>query len=81
MIKQYVLVMEVSEGVHHFMRNLSGDDCFTDDIGCAEVFDERTAVRERIDEEFVAVLKYDEDGGIVGFERVFEEGADKHETN
>lgn len=69
---KYVLVMEVSDGIFHFMRDLNGDNCFTDDIGCAEVFDERAAIRERIDEEFIAVLKYDQDGGIQGFERVVE---------
>lgn len=78
-MKQYVIVREAAPGLYQFIRDLEGDDVkdvYTEDLGDAEKFDETRAISERIDDEFLGVLKYDEFGRIEGYERVADEDTD-----
>lgn len=67
----YILYREdLSDGVM-FVRELSGDNSYTDDLGCALIFNNETlAFKERIDDERVAKVLYDEHDteAIVGYD-------------
>lgn len=69
-MNHYAIARDVEEGKTEFLREESGADCYTDDVGNAIVYDEHGAIRELIDDEYVIKLKYDIDGGIEGYERV-----------
>lgn len=74
----FVIGREVVPGKYHFIRDLHAagiDDIYTEDLDSADRFDETTAIRERVDDEFVAVLKFDEHGGIESYEQVTDESA------
>ncbi len=65
---KYVLVRREDDGSDIFVRELSGEDSYTDDLGNALVFDaEYEASRQRIDDERVAELTYDEHGVSYSF--------------
>ncbi|MGE7828926.1 hypothetical protein [Paenibacillus sp. NPDC093718] len=62
-MKKYVLVRKEDDGSDIFVRELSSEDSYTDDLGNALIFDsEYDAQRERIDDEKVAELRIDEIG-------------------
>lgn len=69
-MNNFAIARDFEEGKTEFLREESGSDCYTDDIGCAIIFDERSAIRELIDDEYPIKLKYDVDGGIESYERV-----------
>lgn len=72
-MSKYVIVRKNDKDIDEFLRELHGDDAYTDDLGCALEFDtEYEASRETIDDEFAAKLILDEDGGIVGYEPIEE---------
>lgn len=74
---RYILVIHEEGKEPKFAHELHGDDSYTDDIGCALEFEtEREAIFERIDDERVAKLLYDEDGAITGYEIIGEDGKD-----
>lgn len=66
---KFIIVRTNDKGMPEFLRELHSDDSYTDDIGCAMVFEtEGKALRERIDDEFVAVLVFDKEERIIGYE-------------
>lgn len=69
-MNNFAIARDFDEGKTEFLREEYGPDCYTDDIGCAIIYDERSAIRELIDDEYPIKLKYDIDDGIEGYERV-----------
>lgn len=73
-MSKFVLIRNNDSGKPEFMRELCGDNSYTDDLGLAYCFEkERDAVRERIDDEVVAALEFDSEGDVIGY-RTVEEG-------
>lgn len=68
---KYVIVRKEDDGSDIFLRELSGEDAYTDDLGVAMVFEqEYEAKRHRIDDERVAELILDSDGAVEGYKFV-----------
>ncbi|WP_028589441.1 hypothetical protein [Paenibacillus massiliensis] len=73
-MKEYILVRDNSEEQYEFAKLLAdGSDSsdYVDDIKEATVFNTYSeASRERIDDEYLGELEYDDKGKISGFKKV-----------
>ncbi|KKD53935.1 MULTISPECIES: hypothetical protein [Paenibacillus] len=73
-MSQFILVRDLSNGKHNFVKVDQSDDGYTDSLLNAQVFEcETAAEKERIDDEYVGVLIKNPEGNIIGFTQVGEE--------
>lgn len=63
---KFILVRVSSNGMPEYLNE---DNWYTNNLRCALVFEsESKALRECIDDEFVAVLVFNDEGCIIGYE-------------
>lgn len=62
-MRKYAIAIQIN-GCEEYMRELHGDDCYTDDIGHAILFDSPNGIPSIEGDEYIVEVEDDEEDGM-----------------